>query len=284
MSRGKNKINIFEYRDYRAYLRDWYEHAKESVESYSYRRFAKKAGFKTSNFLMLVIQGKRNLTEDSLKKVIVGLGLNKQEEDFFRGLVHMNQAKSHEDQNYYYQRLLRSKKISQLKPIEKKQYEYYSDWYHPVVRELVVAKNFDGSPEWIAERLFPKVTPAQVSKSIELLEQLGFIMKDGDKSWRQASSIVSTGPELHSVVVHNYHKVLLELSKQMMDLLSLQYRDVSTMTLGIKKDRIKELRTKIKDFRQEILKMVSEDAEPEEVVQLNIQFYPVTKTSDGDKG
>lgn len=280
MRRKPTTVNIFEYRDYRSFLKDWYQHAKKTQRSYSYRRFAQKAGFHTSNFMMLVIQGKRNLTEDSLKKFIVGLGLNKQEGDFFRNLVYFNQARSYEDQNFYYQRLLRSKKFSQRKPIEKQHYQYYSAWYHPVVRELVVSEDFDGSPDSIAERLFPAVTSAQVSKSIELLEQIGFIQKDGNNRYKQSSALISTGPEVQSVVVHNYHKILLDLSKQMMDLLSLQYREVSAMTLGVKKERIPELRSKIREFRQEILKMIAEDTEPEEVVQFNMQFYPLTKETE----
>lgn len=280
MKRDNGKINLFEYRDYRIFLKDWYDKAKETKRSYSYRVFAKKAGFNSSNFLMLVMKGKRNLTEESLKKFIVGLNLNKQEQEFFRNLVFFNQSKTHEDKHFYYQRLVQSKKFSQLKPIEKQQYEYYSAWYHPVVRELVVSGEFDGTPEWIAKRLSPAVTPTQVTKSIELLESLGFIKKVGQNQWEQSSTIVSTGPELTSVVVHNYHKILMDLSKDVMDHLSMTNRDVSSMTLGVVRDRLPELKTRIREFRQEILKLVSDDTKPEEVVQLNIQFYPVTKIPD----
>ncbi|MBI2340262.1 MAG: TIGR02147 family protein [Deltaproteobacteria bacterium] len=277
---GKSALSIFEYRDYRAYLKDWYGEAKRSRASFSFRSFAKKAGFHTSNFLMLVMKGKRNLTEESLKKFIVGLSLNKQEQEFFRNLVFFNQAGRHEDKNFYYQRLLQSKKFSQLKPIEKRQYEYYSAWYHPAVRELVVSREFDGTPEWIAGRLSPPITRAQAEKSIELLEGLGLIQKNGDGRFRQASSIVTTGPELTSVVVHNYHKILLDLSKEVMDRLSMGHRDASSMTLGVKRERLPQLRAKIREFRQEILKLVANDTEPEEVALLNIQLYPVTKAPD----
>lgn len=274
---GNGKINLFEYRDYRQFLKDWYAAGKKSRASLSYRQFAKKAGFHTSNFLMLVMQGKRNLTEESLNKFIVALNLNKQEQEFFRNLVFFTQGETHEEKNLHYQRLLQSRKLSLMKPIEKQNYEYYSAWFHPVVRELVVSKDFDGTPEWIARRIHPAITPAQVLKSIELLEKLGFIRKENGSRWTQSSTIVSTGPELTSVVVHNYHKLLLDLSREVMDQLSMKHRDVSALTLGVPRGRIPMLREKIRSFRQEILKMVSGDTEPEEVVQLNIQFFPVTK-------
>lgn len=277
MGKRSSRVNLFEYRDYRAYLKDWYQEAKNSKPSFSFRSFAKKAGFQTSNFLMLVMNGKRNLTEQSLAKFIVGLDLNKQEQEFFRNLVFFNQAKSHKDKDFYYQRLLQSKKLSKVKPIEKRQYEYYSTWYHPVIRELVVSKEFDGTPEWLSKRLFPTVTPVQCAKSIELLEKLGFIKKVRPNKWKQSSTIISTGPALTSLIVHNYHKAILDLTKDAMDQLSTKQRDASTLTLGVKKERLPQLRARIQEFRQEILKMVSEDVEPEEVAQLNIQFFPVTK-------
>lgn len=279
MKNKESKVNLFEYQDYRTFLKDWYQSAKKANSGYSYRVFAKKAGFHTSNFLMLVMQGKRNLTEESLSKVLLGLSFNKQEQEFFRNLVFFNQAKTNHEKDSYYQKLLQSKKFSQLKPIEKQHYEYYAAWYHPVIRELVISKDFDGAPEWISKRLLMSITPAQAAKSIDLLEGLGFIKKT-KKGWEQASSIVTTGPELTSFVVHNYHKALLDLSKEVMDKLTLADRDVSSLTLGIAKKRLPQLRAKIREFRQEVLKMVSDDIVPEEVVQLNIQFFPVTKAPE----
>ncbi|HLD44363.1 MAG TPA: TIGR02147 family protein, partial [bacterium] len=272
----KTTINIFGYRDYRAYLKDWFARAKETQRGFSHRYFCKQAGFNTSNFLMLVMSGKRNLTDHSVTRVVKGLGLGRQEEEFFRNLVYFNQSRTNDEQSLYFERLLQCKKFTEATPIEAKQYEYYSAWYHPVIRELVCSADFDGTPEWLAKRLYPTVSPQLCKKSMEILLELGFIKKKG-RGYEQSSAIVSTGAELTSVIVHNYHKSILELSKAVMDKLSTKDRDVSTLTLGVKKNRIAQIRARIKDFRKEILGMVSADTEPDEVVQLNMQFYPVTR-------
>jgi uncharacterized protein (TIGR02147 family) len=269
-------INVFEYSDYRKFLRDWYEAAKKSGGTLSYRSFAQRAGLKSINFYKFVMDGIRNLTADSAAKFAAGLKLNKQETEFFKGLVFYTQATTHEEKNRRYQDLLRSRKYSQLKPIERDQYEYYATWYHPVVRELIASKDFDGTFAWIAGRLSPSITPAQAEKSVELLEKLGFIERTEHGRWKQASSIVSTGAELKSHVVHNYHKIVLDLAKRVIDEMPPERRDVSTMTLGVARGRITELKKLIQNFRQEILKAVASDTEPEEVVQLNIQMFPLT--------
>ena len=282
MRSGSSTVNLFQYLDYRKFLRDWYQAAKKSRASFSFRTFSKRAGFQSTNFFKLVMDGERNLTEESLTKFVVGLKLNKQEQEFFRNLVFFNQAKTHEEKDLYYQRLIRSRKFNQLKPIEREQYEYYSTWYHTIIRELVVSKDFDGTPESIAKRISPSVTPAQAAKSIELLEKLGFIKKT-QGGWEQASSLVSTGPEVTSHMIVNYHKNLLDVTKEVLDQVPPSQRDVSTMTLGVLRDRIPQLKKKIQEFRQEILKLVSTDTDPEEVVKLNIQLFPMTQLKEAPK-
>src|SRR3990167_5240725 len=186
MERAPQKVNLFGYRDYRSFLHDWYSASKKS-SGFSLRVFSKRAGFGSPSFFKLVSEGKRNLTEKSLPKFMTGLNLNKQEQDFFRNLVFFNQAAAYHEKDFYYQNLLRSKKFSQLKPIEKSHYEYYSTWYHPVIRELVISKDYDGTAEWIASRVSPPITVQQAEKSVELLEKLGFIVRIGPNQWRQAT-------------------------------------------------------------------------------------------------
>lgn len=280
MRTDRSQPNLFDYRDYREFLRDWYAVAKRSRGSFSFRAFSKRAGFRSTNFFKLVRDGERNLTQESLTKFMIGLRLNKQEQEFFRSLVLYNQAKTEPERDLHYRHLLQSRKLNQLKPIEREQYDYYAGWHHPVVRELVVSKDFDGTPEWVARRIFPPITPAQAARSIELLERLGFIEKTGGGRWRQSSSLVSTGPEVVSHLVLNYHKNLLDLTKEILEKVPGAERDVSTMTLGIARERFPELKKKVQEFRREILKMVSVDTAPEEVVQLDIQLFPVTRSSE----
>lgn len=278
---GTRQINLFSYQDYRIFLRDWFAHAKATRPHFSHRAFAQQAGLQSSNFLMLVMQGKRNLTEASLLHVMEGLKLNKQEREVFRHLVFMNQARTPAEQAVHYQRLLSSRKFRQLKPIERQQYAYYAAWYHPVVRELVVAKGSDGSPEWIAARITPTVTPQQVEKSIQLLAQLGLIKRVKGK-WQQTETILSTGPLLSSVIVHNYHKAVLQLSQSVMDTMSTRQRDTSALTLGVTRAQVALIRKKVQAFRQELLRSVADTTTPDEVLQLNIQLFPVTKMASED--
>ncbi len=270
-----HKPAVFDYLDYRQFLQDWYryEHAAGRV---SLRSFSRAAGFTSPNFLKLVMDGDRNLTNASLAKFVVGLKFNKQESEFFARLVAFNQASTHQERDANYQELLKCRKITDHKPIARDQYQYYSSWYHPVVRELLVAADFDGDLEKLAHRIQPELTLAQIEKSVELLVSLGFIMQNEDGTWRQNTPVVTTGPESDSHVLTKYHQSVFDLAKSIIENVAPENRDVSALTLGISTARLPEIKKRLQEFRREILDLVSLDTNPSEVVLLTMQLMPVT--------
>src|SRR5688572_25383692 len=86
-------VHAFAYLDYRAFLRDLYAAKKASGTGFSHRAFSRRAGLRSTNYLNLVVQGKRNLTPSGAQSFARGFGLAKQEADYFCALVRFNQAK-----------------------------------------------------------------------------------------------------------------------------------------------------------------------------------------------
>lgn len=277
MKPRSSPVNLFHYRDYRKFLRDWYQAAKKSRASFSFRTFSKRAGFKSTNFFKLVMDGDRNLTDNSLSQFMEGLRLNKQEQTFFWHLVYYNQATSSEEKALHYQSLLQSQKFQERRLLEKDQYDYFSNWYHSVIRELVVSSGFDGTVEWLERRLLPAVSTSRIKKSILLLQKLGLIREVGEGRWEQCDTLVSTGPEVRSLAVMNCHRELLKLAGDIMENVPAPERDISALILGIKREHLEELKGHIQAFRQKILKLVSTVSDPEEVVSMTIQLLPVTR-------
>ncbi|MBI2083744.1 MAG: TIGR02147 family protein [Deltaproteobacteria bacterium] len=276
----KSRINIFEYLDYREFLRDWYKSHKSGRSTVSLRSFSKKAGFTSSNILKLVMDGNRNLTAESAAQFAIGLGLNKQETAFFLNLVFYNQGKSVEEKDSHYKKLVQSKKFSELKSVEKDQYDYYSTWYHPVVRELMTSNEFDGTPEWIMSQIRPEITVIQAKKSMELLERLGFVKKTPKNQWVQSNPLLTTGPESSSHIILRYHQSLLEIIRSLLVQIEPEDRDVGALTLGVSKKMFPEIKKKVQEFRREILKMVSTENNPEVVISLSTQLIPLVKKGE----
>lgn len=281
----KINLSIYDYKDYRCFLKRWYELNKKQRRSFSYRSFASNAGFSSPNTLKRVIDGQRRLTMESATAFARAMKLNKQEALYFRFLVQYQQAKTHQEKNLYYKKILQIQKVKQLKPLAKDQYDYCSQWYHPVVRELLVSKKFKGDLDWIAKNIQPELSLKEVEKSVQLLERLGLVLKKEKKNskgdlvytWVQGQSVLSTGPEALSLLSHNYHQEILSLIKDRLDDIPSEQRELRGITLGISAEKLPLLINKIREIKDDILSLVSDEEDVDQVMLLAIQLIPVSK-------
>lgn len=268
---------VFEYLDFRNFLKDMYAYRKKKDQYFSYRHFSGKAGFASPNFLKLVIDGQRNLSPTSILKIAKGFSLKGTQRDFFENLVLMNQAQEHEQRNYYYQKMISIGGFKKVHKIAKSQYQYFSKWYYPVIREII---RFDGgslSVEQMARLLRPKITAAEAKAAINLLDRLGLIQKNATDHWELIDGDLSTGPEVRSLVVTNFHKEMLRLAGDSIDAVPAAKRDISALTLSINRERFSEFKSRIIAFRKELLDLADLDQDPDQVIQVNIQLFPLSK-------
>ena len=269
--------NIFDYLDYRVFLKDMFDYKKKKNYHFSYRVFAGKAGFSSPNFLKLVTTGKRNLSNESIGKIAKGFDLKKQEREFFESLVFMNQSSNHDDKNHYLKKMMSINGYLKSHKIDKASYKYFSKWYYPAIREIAVFGKRNYTPEKMAKSLSPHVTAREVEKALDLLLNLGLLRKDKSGRWEQTDSVVSTGPEVRSLIITNYHKEMIKLGMEALERYPSDERDITSVTLSVKKEKIKEIKQRITAFRKELLKLACEDEESDQVIQINFQAFPLTK-------
>lgn len=274
------KVDIFGYLDYRAFLRDSYEHKKRHQRGFSYRWFARKAGLSSPNFLQLVIQGKRNLSSESAQRFAEALGLDTTESRFLGDLVSFNQATTPAEKNAHYERLSSYRKHRAVRALELSEFEYYSRWYVPVIRELVTCDGFEESPEWIASKLIPPITPAQASQALELLLRLGFLVREEGGRLVQADPLLSTGPEVRSLAVGNFHRQMMERAAASIELVEREWRDISALTVALGPEAFKLFKQKIVQLRSELLGLSAAEKTPTRVIQLNFQLFPLANTEE----
>ena len=63
-------IDIYEYLDYRKYLKDIYADHKEKHSFFSYRYITGQLGLKSTAYFTWILQGKRNLSQSLILKFI----------------------------------------------------------------------------------------------------------------------------------------------------------------------------------------------------------------------
>lgn len=277
-------IDIANYMDYRQFLSDYYEAAKKRNPRFSYQAFSQKAGISSKGLLFNVLNGKRHLSKSHLVGMAGALGLSKHQFTYFETLFAYNCAKKVSDRKVYFERLtsIRSSGSSAWKPqvVRKEQYEYYSQWYHSVVRSLIGMHGFSGDYQTLAKLLYPSITPGQAKKSVELLISLGLIKKDETGAYLLTDRTITTEPEVESVAVHSFHQQAGELAVKAHRELPKQRRNFTGVTIGISENMYKEICKDIEEFRNQILKKIETDSNASVTYQMNIQFFPVSNDPD----
>ena len=279
METGENRIvepDVLQYTNYRVYLRDYYEFKKKTVPAFSLRFFAEKAGLSSHAHLKLTIDGKRNITKNTVVKLIHGLGLDGQRAAYFESLVFFNQAQTDADKQVYYAQLLKASPRSKLHKMEKAQFRIFREWHHSAILEMVALKDFRPIPDWISKRLGSLITPAQVTESLKLLVELGLLVKTAN-GYRQRDPLITTDDEVQDLMVKMYHLQMLKLSADMLSALPGSQRDVSALTFSIKREDFPNLKKHLQLMRKELLDFSAKAGEGEDVVQINIQLYPLTR-------
>ena len=273
--------SVFEYLDYRAYLKDFYEERKGLQLFFSYRYFGNKVGIDPSYLLKIMLKT-RHLSEASIQRVCTFCGLTGNEMEYFRTLVHFLKARSQNESKLLFERLLSIRYVKKHQLIEK-QYEYFRTWYHPVVRSVLEYFDFKGDFSLLGKQLSPSISSKEASESVRLLEQLGLISKDLNGRYRLTDIAVTTGDEWQSAAIAAFQEQTIRLSQEAIDRHDKSVRDISTVTMNINNADYKEIRERITEFRRSVISLVNESSDSDRTYQLNIQFFPLTNVKRGTK-
>lgn len=279
MSKKRLPLDIFRYQDHKLLLYDLFLLWQKKVRRLTFRKFSRMAGFTAPNYLKLVIDGKRKISAEALRKILLFFEFNKKESYYFENLVKMNQAQTHAQKNFYYQKLGKTPGYSLIRKGDMRIFDYYSHWYYPAIRELVSLKDFNDDPEWIATHLTPMITTHEAQKAFTSLCELGMIKKENDR-WILKDTVVSTGPQINSMVVMNYHKEMISKAKKALETIPREQRNVSSLTVGVSRTTYEKMVNEVYSFQQRLLELADADYHKEQVYQINFQLFPLTKREE----
>lgn len=271
---------VFEYIDFRKFLSDYYTEKKERSRVFSFRYFSNKAGINSPSFLKHVIDGKRNLTRPVIEKFCAALGFSPKEELFFRNLVLFNQAKTAEEKQEYYTVLRTLAGGVSESVLEKDQYDYFSQWYNPVIRELICIHNYRGDYKKLGATVVPSITPSDAKKAVLLLERLRLVKKKTDGSYGQTSSAVTADSSILSMAVRAFTKTMIDHSKNAIDLFQKKERHISSVTMGVSAATYDVLAQEVEAFKDRLKAIVNRDTQSNRIYQMTISLFPVSANAD----
>lgn len=271
--------DIFGYLDYRAFLGDYYRAAKQNTRSFSYRYFSRRAGYASPNFLKLVIDGKRNLSTDSVDRFADALSMNDDEHRFFSDLVAFAQASSPEETAEAYERVSGSQRFRDARRIDAQFVDYLTHWYYPAIREMAARADFRDEPAWIASQLLPPITEPEAAEALGVLFELGLLVRDDEGRVRRGDVAWTTGHEVRAFAAGAYHRQMLQRAAGSIQLIDRSQRELSATTVCITAHTATELKERIQGFRERLIARCDEDDNPSTVYQLCIQLFPLSRAA-----
>jgi uncharacterized protein (TIGR02147 family) len=271
--------SIFTYTEYRRFLQDYYLLQKKYNRRFSHRKMARDLGFTSPNYLKLIIDGKRNIGRESLRKITSGVGLNKQESEYFSYLVFFNQARSAVDKNYFFGLIAHMRSHKNVAKIPADQYEYFGEWYHPAVRELVKGRTDPLDYRLLSRLMGNGVSEAKIRKSVTLLKRLGLLSLDEQWKYRHSSALLNTENEINSFAVRRYHTKVLDIAQDALNEVPPAQREFDQLTVRVSPDMFSKIKGRLQDLRSELLQMIADDRADGSmgIYHLNLQFYPLIK-------
>ncbi|HKP95605.1 MAG TPA: TIGR02147 family protein [Fibrobacteria bacterium] len=268
-------VNIFDYIDYRQYLRDAYAERRAESAKFSYRYIAGKVGFASPGFFANVLAGKKDISLKLVLKFADLFRLGRKEKDYFEALVLFTKATGTSEKKEYLDRLLAMRGPG-VKKVEAHQWEYFEKWHHTAVRELIALRPFRGDFRALAAMVNPPITVPEARKSIELLERLGLIRKGMDGSYERTDAAISAGDAISQALISAYQVQAMDLAKYAMDNLPSGTRNFSTLTMSVSAPTYEAMLEELRGFRRRLLEMAEKSEDVDRVYQMNFHVFPLT--------
>lgn len=267
-------ISIFDYQDYRRFLKDILQEIKKERRNLSQRAILQKMGVSSSGFIANIIAGRSNLTVAHVQKLSKVLKLTSPETSYFELLLHFNHARTIEEKTEFYERLTMFQK-AKLKVLSAEQLTLFSRWYYAVIREC--AYYFDVREyQKLGRHIVPHLTPLDAQEGVEALLRMGFLRQETDGRIVQSDPIISSGDEVRSFDIIQFQAATLDRAKQALLEAAPDERDISVLTVTASKACVDKIKDEVRQFRKKLLRIVQDDPDPDQVMQCSINIFPVT--------
>ena len=204
------------------------------------------------------------------------MGLNETDSEFFRLLVHFNQAKEPEEKQHFLEKMCQITRKVKQNVVPSDQYEYYSKWYNPVIRELACIMEWKEDFQILAQAVVPQIKKAEAKRSVELLLELGFLAKTDAGKYNQSHPAITTGSEVNALCVRALNKAMSHLGTEAIERFIPPERDISSLTIGISEKSFSLIKQEVQEFKKRVVRIVDDDTVTDRVYSLNVQLFPLS--------
>jgi uncharacterized protein (TIGR02147 family) len=267
--------DVLDYLEYREFLKDWFVESKKDNRFTSYRYLGQKTGVDPA-WLVRVFQKEGHLNEEALPAFIRLCGFDDRRAEYFRILYRFCKTKAKSSLSELYCRLMELREM-EARVLTSPEFMYFGNWACTALRALIGISENTSDLHAVANHLNPPISQNDARNALEVLKQLKLIEKDGHGGWNITQQIVTTGGEVKSSAVRDFHRRTLELAQESLDRHPIAERDVSSIVFTVDQADIPEFKQRIEDFRRGLLQFAKRSEHANRVYALNVSMFPLSE-------
>ncbi len=236
---------------------------KERNESYSMRSFANFLGMSPAA-LSQFMSYKRGISGAKATLILQKLGVSPKESMYYLSKINGGEMVL-PDQSIEGE----SKQV-----LREDTFKLISEWYHLAILSVSELRIKTKDSRVIGKIL--GVKSELINAAYSRLLRLG-IIQELPKSFKQIIPPFSTTEDIPSEVIQKYHKEVLKLAADRLEIVDPELREFSSMTLAINTKKLTRAKELIRQFCDD-MEDVLETGPRDEVYQFNIQLFPLSDT------
>lgn len=268
-------LDVFSYMDYRVFLADYYAARKAVDFKFSYRFFAKQAGYTSSGLYTNIVNGKLHLSQRYLPGFIQALKLNIKESAYFEFMVDYTHAQTDQDREMIFDQMVPFVPV-EIRRLRLQQRDFYTKWYHSSILLLLEMDDYSNNLKELSLQLIPKITLPQCKAAIKLLFELDLIHKV-DGFWKPKVFHSVAGKEFGKEVIRHHQREMMSLASDALEEFSPQERFITTQAISLSDEALQRVTKEVKKCQDAINVIVRNDQSPSRVYHMNLQLFPTSE-------
>ncbi len=272
---------VFNYSNAQQFLRDSFESKRRQNPLFSVRSWAQQMGLKGHSSLVFFMRGQRKIRPHHVPNLLKGLKLNEGEEKFWSALVHLDNAETPEEKNFYVNQLKLLHPAQEYSVLEIEKFRLVADWLHMALLEMTKLADFQSDPQWIQKRLAFPVDIHQIEEALNRLVNLNLLRAENGQL-QKTNERLTTPNDRASECIREHHKQVMQNGFKAIEAQDVSERVLNSCAMTIDASKMNEAKELILKFRQDMAKLM-EKTSGDETYQLSVQFFKLTQQTKDEK-
>lgn len=268
-------------KSYRTVLREILAEKQKKNAQFSLRAFAKVLGIQPS-FLSLVLNGKRDISEETVGMIVDKLELSPLQARELSLLVRLEKVKNLTQRAQLLQDLKTLRpELTQIRDLSIDHFKLISEWYHMPLQVLTELDDFEWSEENAARSL--GITIHEVNLALERLAALELIewtMGSRPKALGESRMIRSAH---HNEAMKAYHETMMKKNIVALEEQDPQLRMTATLNVALDAEQLVRARAMLLATQKKILKLCQTRAPKKEIYHVSLNLFQLTENEPHSK-